>query len=99
MAMIEIDTVDSFQGREKDIIIFSCVRSGNSPGDGIGFLSDTKRLNVAITRAKHSLWIVGDCNQLTKHNSWRNLIDDSYKRNRVVNYRDFDPSGRKFPSK
>jgi senataxin len=54
-ADIEINTVDGFQGREKDVIIFSCVRSG----DRIGFLDDFRRMNVAITRAKFALWIIG----------------------------------------
>ena len=49
---IELNTVDAFQGREKDIIIFSCVRSGV---DGIGFLSDVRRMNVAITRYQYSI--------------------------------------------
>ena len=55
--LFEIDTVDAFQGREKDVIILSCVRSNSST---IGFASDVRRLNVALTRAKFALWIVGD---------------------------------------
>jgi len=52
---IEINTVDAYQGREKDIIIVSTVRT-----DGIGFLQDYRRMNVAITRAKSFMWIVGN---------------------------------------
>jgi len=65
-------------GSEKDIIILSCVRSG---GGGIGFLSDYRRLNVSITRARHSLWIVGNMNVLCQDKIWKNIADDAYKQN------------------
>ena len=50
---VDVNTVDGFQGREKDIVIFSCVRShgASRDGGGIGFLSDIRRMNVAITRS------------------------------------------------
>ena len=54
----EISTVDGFQGREKDVIILSFVRSRR--GGQVGFLNDRNRINVALTRAKYGLWIVGD---------------------------------------
>ncbi len=47
---------------------------------GVGFLSDYRRVNVALTRAKHSLWIVGDCDTLYSDAVWRNLIDDASQR-------------------
>lgn len=58
MRLIEVNTVDGFQGREKSIIVLSCVRS-NSSGT-IGFLADLRRLNVAMTRARHSMFVVGN---------------------------------------
>lgn len=55
---IRISTIDSFQGQEKEVIILSLVRS-NDDGD-IGFLKDYRRMNVAITRAKEQLYVIGD---------------------------------------
>lgn len=62
LANIEIKTVDGFEGREKDVIIFSTVRN-NSAGH-IGFLADCRRLNVGLTRARRSLFIVGSISTL-----------------------------------
>ena len=57
---VVIETVDSFQGKQMDVVIMSCVRA-SEPGlqSGIGFVSDIRRMNVAITRAKRALWILG----------------------------------------
>lgn len=74
---IEINTVDAYQGREKDIIIISCVRG--SQGKGLGFLNDYRRMNVAITRAKHFLWVVGNQKTLNKNQHWAKFIDYSKK--------------------
>ena len=72
MPDVEINTVDGFQGREKDIIIMSCVRSNDN--GTIGFLSDRRRMNVAITRAKHSLFVIGNSKTLNKDKNWREFI-------------------------
>lgn len=69
---IEVTSVDAFQGREKDLIILSCVRSNER--QGIGFLSDPRRLNVAMTRAKYGCIIVGNPNVLSRHMLWNNLL-------------------------
>lgn len=68
---ISINTVDGFQGQERDIIIISLVRS-NDEGQ-IGFLRDLRRMNVAITRARMKLIILGDKATLTQHPFYRKL--------------------------
>ncbi|KAF1742439.1 hypothetical protein MXB_1920, partial [Myxobolus squamalis] len=71
---LEVASVDAFQGREKDYIIMSCVRSNDH--QGIGFLNDSRRLNVAITRAKFGLIIIGNPRILSRHTLWNNLLND-----------------------
>ena len=53
-----ISTIDSFQGQEKEVVIISLVRSNDE--SKIGFLSDYRRMNVALTRAKEQLFVIGD---------------------------------------
>ncbi|KAJ4847368.1 putative helicase MAGATAMA 3 [Turnera subulata] len=76
---VDIQTVDGFQGREKDFAIFSCVRA--SKDRGIGFVSDARRMNVGITRAKSSVLVVGSASTLRKDEHWNNLIESAEKRN------------------
>ena len=68
------------KGREKDVVIFSCVRS-NRHGGPIGFLSDERRMNVAITRARRCLIILGDSRALVKDPSWGLLVQSLRDRN------------------
>ena len=82
---IEINTVDAYQGREKDIIIISTVRS-----HGLGFLNDYRRMNVAITRAKNFLWIVGNQQALQKNENWNGLIERGIQRQYNFPNKDFE---------
>ena len=69
--IISVNTVDGFQGQERDIIVISMVRS-NEEGQ-IGFLRDLRRMNVAITRARMKLIILGDSATLIRHPFYRRL--------------------------
>ena len=69
--LISVNTVDGFQGQERDVILISLVRS-NDEGQ-IGFLKDLRRMNVAMTRARMKLIILGDKSTLTKHPFYQKL--------------------------
>ncbi|GBP64514.1 Probable helicase MAGATAMA 3 [Eumeta japonica] len=72
---VEVNTVDSFQGQERDVVVVSLTRR-----HGVGFLHDAGRMNVMLTRAKHSLLICIDPNALQDNKQWKTLIDDAKKR-------------------
>jgi len=69
---VEIDSVDSFQGREKEAVIISLVRS-NTEGE-MGFLTDVRRMNVAMTRARRKLVVIGDSATLSSISFYRDFI-------------------------
>jgi senataxin len=71
---VMIETVDSFQGKQLDVVILSCVRA-SARSAGVGFVSDVRRTNVAITRAKRALWVLGSAATLRSSSLWRALIE------------------------
>ncbi|MBT60397.1 MAG: hypothetical protein CMA63_02445 [Euryarchaeota archaeon] len=78
-AGLEIKSVDGYQGREKEIIVFSAVRA-NDNGE-IGFLKDRRRLNVALTRARRGLIVLGHPKTLRHDGTWRSWLDWAEERN------------------
>ncbi|KAI8644405.1 hypothetical protein BD408DRAFT_124206 [Parasitella parasitica] len=80
--VIDFNTVDGFQGQEKEIIIFSCVRAGY--GRSIGFLADMRRMNVGLTRAKCSLFVLGSARSLQSSEFWGDLVRDAQKRDLIT---------------
>jgi ATP-dependent RNA/DNA helicase IGHMBP2 len=73
MAYIDVNTIDSFQGQERDVVYISMTRSNNN-GE-IGFLADTRRMNVAMTRAKMKLVVIGDSATLSQLPFYTRFID------------------------
>ncbi|KAK8579917.1 hypothetical protein V6N12_070216 [Hibiscus sabdariffa] len=85
-----INTVDAFQGQERDVIIMSCVRASSH---GVGFVADIRRMNVALTRARRALLVMGNAKALVQSNDWASLIADAKARNCYV---DMDSLPRDF---
>ena len=87
---IEVSSIDSFQGQERDYILINTVR--NNTNNEIGFLKDVKRLNVTISRAKYGLIIIGNANCLynakidNKYTIWKKYIDYIMENKALVNY-------------
>lgn len=75
---VEIDTVDAFQGREKDAILVSLVRSNDA--GALGFLKDLRRLNVSLTRARRHVVVFGDSATLSTHPTYAALIEHAMGR-------------------
>ncbi len=81
-AAVEVRSVDGFQGREKEVIVFSAVRS--NPHRRVGFLADARRLNVALTRAKRGLLVVGDAGTLSADSTWASWLQWARRQGVVV---------------
>merc|ERR1719471_2297326 len=73
-----VRTVDAFQGSECDVIVISCVRT-----ESIGFVKESERLNVALTRARNALYVVGNFYALEGNPMWKSLVSDA-KARRVI---------------
>jgi senataxin len=80
--------VDGFQGQEAEVVLFSCVRS--ALGGRIGFLSDLRRQNVALTRAKHSLVLFARASALKEHDDWKPFVDHLERKDRILDTGDFN---------
>lgn len=82
---VDINTVDAFQGQERDIVILSCVRAFESTdNNSVGFVRSQQRMNVALTRAKSVLFICIHAKSFVNVPRWQQLINDAHQRNRFV---------------
>jgi len=71
---VAVISVDAMQGREVDVVILSAVRTGGPGGGGLGFLADPRRINVAVSRAKECLVLLGHRETLSSNRDWRSLL-------------------------
>lgn len=91
--LVSVNTVDGFQGQERDVIIISLVRA-NDKGE-IGFLRDLRRMNVAITRARMKLIILGDSATMARHPFYKKLYEHICKEGKAILITDYDNTGIK----
>ncbi|KAL0871871.1 hypothetical protein ABMA27_004333 [Loxostege sticticalis] len=89
-AQVEVNTVDSFQGQERDVVVVSLARSS-----GVGFLTDAGRMNVMLTRARHALLVCLNPHAVLKNHQWRTLLEDAHRRQlfRTLPYKMCQPTG------
>ncbi|KAI1789279.1 hypothetical protein LXA43DRAFT_590107 [Ganoderma leucocontextum] len=81
---VRLGTVDIFQGQEAKIVIVSLVRNSGQPETGtIGFLKSPNRINVALSRAKHGLYIFGNVANLRQNPTWSTILDDMENRGQI----------------
>lgn len=88
LRFVNVNTVDGFQGQERDIVILSCVRAFEAfskkkkekGGNSVGFLRSEQRMNVALTRAKSALYVVLNATSFAKAPLWQGLIEDAKAR-------------------
>jgi hypothetical protein len=81
---VSVSSIDAFQGKEADIVFLSLTRSNSD--EKIGFLKDLRRLNVALTRAKYSLWIIGNETPFTSETFWLDFINHCKDANRYIKF-------------
>ena len=100
-AAIDVNSIDGFQGREKDVCVFSVVRAPSRDDDatrrggyarGLGFVADERRINVGLTRARSSLIVLGNAEKLKKDENWGALVRSAKERNAVIR----PPRGKRF---
>jgi senataxin len=101
---IDVNTIDGFQGREREVVLFSVVRSpkGSQEADDdgappaqpprIGFVADERRMNVGLTRARAALVVIGNAAALRGDVHWGSLVEDARARGRIV--RAMEPAAR-----
>uniref|UniRef100_A0A1I7X1Q5 AAA_12 domain-containing protein n=1 Tax=Heterorhabditis bacteriophora TaxID=37862 RepID=A0A1I7X1Q5_HETBA len=90
-SQIVVNTVDAFQGQEKEVIIFSMVR--HNPERSLGFLREERRLNVAITRARRQFVLIGSARMTERNKCLKKLFTNIKRNGIVVNPTDMDELG------